>query len=75
MCPLKFTVPSQSGESNQQQIRVEAGDSLAGERTHGLPNITNGNTSTKHKKNEKDKSVWWLYGCYKSQYYFSQFHN
>ena len=51
-------MPSQSGEANQQQIRVEAGDSLAGERTHGLPNITNGNTSTKHKKNEKDKSVW-----------------
>ena len=59
-------MPSQSGEANQQQIRVEAGDSLAGERTHGLPNITNGNTSTKHKKNEKDKSVWCLSSTFKS---------
>jgi len=48
-------VPSQSGEVGQQQIRVEAGDSLAGERTHGLPNITVGNTGSKNGKARTEK--------------------
>ena len=43
-----------SGDSGQQAIRVEADDSLAGQRTHGLPNIT-GNSGT-NNRNEGDES-------------------
>ena len=40
----------------QQTIRVEADDSLAGQRIHGLPNIT-GSVGSRSKSNVKDAEV------------------
>ena len=39
-----------SGDTGQQEIRVKEDDSLAGKRTHSLPNITGGNAG-KNKNN------------------------
>ena len=44
------------GELGQQQINVEADDSLAGQRTHGLPNIT-GSGQQRSKDSGKDTTV------------------
>jgi len=49
-----------SGDTGQQQIRVEEDDSLAGKRTHGLPNITGGNAG-KNKNNGKDPAVEFMF--------------
>ena len=48
---------SPSGDSSQQSIRVEADDSLAGQRTHGLPNIT-GNTGSRNKNGGNESKVY-----------------
>ena len=54
----KYLLVPPSGDSGQPQIRVEEDDSLAGQRTHGLPNITGGNAgNTRNKDHGKDASV------------------
>lgn len=49
--PYKSTL--QPPDPVQQTIRVEADDSLAGQRIHGLPNIT-GSSGSRSKNNGKD---------------------
>ena len=48
-----------SGDRGQQPVRVEPDDSLAGERTHGLPNVT-GSNGSKNKNKGKDSTASFL---------------
>ena len=54
-CP-PLAQASPPGDLSQQTIRVEADDSLAGQRTHGLPNIT-GNTGPRNKNGGNESKV------------------